>query len=111
MPAFSYRLMRAKRQLPWVGLPNILCAPREWLNRPADIQPRTWADRPDAPFVVPELIQHAATPAALARAVRGWLAAPEKIAQIKRRFAALHDELNRDTTQLAADAIETLLAR
>lgn len=111
MPAFSYRLMRKKRQLPWVGLPNVLCAPREWLHRPADMSAHDMADRTDAPFVVPELIQDAATPAALAQAVLDWLAAPEKIAQLQQRFVALHHELKRDTPRLATDAIETLLAR
>ena len=111
MPAFSYRLMRQKRQLPWVGLPNVLCAPREWLHRPADMSAHDMADRTDAPFVVPELIQDAATPAALAQAVLDWLAAPEKIAQLQQRFTALHHELKRDTPRLATDAIETLLAR
>ena len=111
MPAFSYRLMRKKRQLPWVGLPNVLCAPREWLHRPAGMSAHDMADRADAPFVVPELIQDAATPAALAQAVLDWLAAPEKIAQLQQRFTALHHELKRDTPRLATDAIETLLAR
>ena len=111
MPDFSYRVMRKKRQLPWVGLPNVLCAPREWLHRPADVSPHDWADRADAPFVVPELIQHAATPPALAQAVLARLAAPEKIAAIEQRFTALHHELRRDTAQLATDAIEALLAR
>ncbi len=111
MPAFSYRLMRGKRQLPWVGLPNVLCAPPEWLLRPAEVAPHDWADRPGAPFVVPELIQHAATPQALAAAVLDWLAAPERIAATAQRFAALHQQLQRDTAQLATDAIETLLAR
>ena len=111
MPAFSYRLMRKKRQLPWVGLPNVLCAPREWLHRPADMSAHDMADHADAPFVVPELIQDAATPAALAQAVLDWLAAPEKIAQVQQRFTALHHELKRDTPRLATDAIETLLAR
>lgn len=111
MPAFSYRLMRKKRQLPWVGLPNVLCAPREWLHRPADMSAHDMADRADAPFVVPELIQDAATPAALAQAVLDWLAAPEKIAQLQQRFTALHHELKRDTPRRATDAIETLLAR
>ena len=111
MPGFSYRLMAAKRQLPWIGLPNVLCAPRGWLHRPASVAPHDWADRPGAPFVVPELIQHAATPDALARAVLDWLAAPEKIAAVQQRFTALHHELQRDTAQLATDAIETLLAR
>ena len=111
MPAFSYRLMRKKRQLPWVGLPNVLCAPREWLHRPAGMSAHDMADRADAPFVVPELIQDAATPAALAQAVLDWLGAPEKIAQLQQRFTALHHELKRDTPRLATDAIETLLAR
>ena len=111
MPAFSYRLMRKKRQLPWVGLPNVLCAPREWLHRPANMSAHDMADHADAPFVVPELIQDAATPAALAQAVLDWLAAPEKIAQLQQRFTALHHELKRDTPRLATDAIETLLAR
>ncbi|MDO5290024.1 MAG: lipid-A-disaccharide synthase [Pseudomonadota bacterium] len=109
MPALSYRLMRRKRQLPWVGLPNILCAPRQWLHRPPEVPAHQWADRPHAPFVVPELIQHAATPPALAQAVLDWLAAPEKIAAVQQRFAQLHHELRRDTAQLATDAIQTLL--
>jgi lipid-A-disaccharide synthase len=41
----SWQLMRRKRLQPWVGLPNILCGE----------------------FVVPELLQGAATPEALAR--------------------------------------------
>lgn len=113
MPASTHRLMRLlyTRQQPWIGLPNILCAPRPWPRLPAGVDPHAWGDWPDAPFVVPELIQEAATPAAMAQAVQNWLAAPEKIAQVKQRFALLHDELDRDTAHLAADAIETLLAR
>ncbi len=111
MPRLSYQLMWRKRQLPWVGLPNILCAPRDWLQRSADVPPRTWADRPGAPFVVPELVQHAATPPALAAAVLDWFAAPEKMAATAARFAQLHAELRRPTAQLATHAIETLLAR
>src|SRR4030095_12977574 len=47
MNALSYQIMKRMRLQPWVGLPNILC--RE--------------------FVVPELLQHDATPQALAAAV------------------------------------------
>ena len=111
MPGLSYRLMRRQRQLPWVGLPNILCAPPDWLAPPAGLSAHQAADRPDAPFVVPELLQDAATPEALARAVLDWLAAPSRIAATEARFAALHHELLRDTARLATDAIETLLAR
>jgi lipid-A-disaccharide synthase len=111
MPGLSYRLMRRQRQLPWIGLPNVLCAPRAWLQRPHGMSAQQAADRPDAPFVVPELVQHAATPQALARAVLDWLSAPEKMAATEARFVALHHELRRDTARLATDAIQTLLAR
>jgi lipid-A-disaccharide synthase len=110
MPPLSYRLMIGKRQLPWIGLPNILCAPADRLRRPPGVSAHDFADAPDAPFVVPELVQDAATPAALARAVLDWLAAPEKMAATAQRFAALHAELQRPTAQLATDAIEALLA-
>jgi lipid-A-disaccharide synthase len=34
---------------------------------------------------------------------------PEKIEQLHTRFTALHHELQRDTAQLASDAIEKVL--
>ena len=49
MPAFSYWLMRRQRQLPWVGLPNILCAPAQWLRRLPGVAARAHADAADAP--------------------------------------------------------------
>jgi len=92
MGALSWRLMRRKRLQPWVGLPNILCRD----------------------FVVPELLQESATPAALAQEVLQWLDAkvhqPEKIRALEQRFSALHTELQRDTPQLAAHAIAQLLS-
>lgn len=88
MGALSWQIMRRKRLQPWVGLPNILCAD----------------------FVVPELLQEAATPPALAQAVLAWLAAPPaKIQHLEQRFSALHTELQRDTPSLAAHAIAHLL--
>ena len=87
----SWQLMRRKKLQPWVGLPNILCRD----------------------FVVPELLQDAATPQALAQAVLQWVddksAAPEKIAALEQRFTLLHTELQRDTSKLATDAIEKIL--
>ena len=87
----SWLIMRRKKLQPWVGLPNILCRD----------------------FVVPELLQDAATPEALAQAVLQWVddksAAPEKIAALEQRFTLLHVELQRDTYQLATDAIEKIL--
>jgi lipid-A-disaccharide synthase len=87
----SWQIMRRKKLQPWVGLPNILC--RE--------------------FVVPELLQDDATPRALADACLQWLdaksAAPEKISTLEQRFTRLHHELQRDTSRLATDAIQTIL--
>jgi lipid-A-disaccharide synthase len=83
----SWQIMRRKRLQPWVGLPNILC--RE--------------------FAVPELLQEAATPQAMADAVLQWLDAPETIVALQQKFTALHAELQRDTPRLAADAIEKVL--
>ncbi|RMX06006.1 lipid-A-disaccharide synthase [Corticibacter populi] len=93
MHPWSYRLMRRKQLQPWVGLPNILL--RE--------------------AVVPELLQDAATPAALAGAVLHWLRAsavrsPEW-QQLMARFTSLHESLQADTSTLAANAIESVLLR
>ncbi|GKS95284.1 lipid-A-disaccharide synthase [Acidovorax sp. SUPP2825] len=92
MHPISWRLMRRKQLQPWVGLPNILCGE----------------------FVVPELIQDAATPEALAAAVTQWLDAPtqspDTLAVLEQRFTALHETLRRDTPRLAADAIQKILA-
>ena len=84
----THRIMRPKQLQPWVGLPNILCRD----------------------FVVPELLQDQATPAALATALGEWLDAPERIQALELRFTALHAELLRDTSRLASDAIEQILA-
>jgi lipid-A-disaccharide synthase len=70
-----------------VGLPNILCGE----------------------FVVPELLQDAATPQALARGMLDWLDAPERINALQQRFTELHHTLKCDTAQLATDAIEKVL--
>ena len=91
MHALSWRLMRRKQLQPWVGLPNILCGE----------------------FVVPELIQDAATPPALAAAVLQWFDArhsdPQRITALEQRFTALHHSLLRNTPQLAADAIRQVV--
>lgn len=91
MGALSWQLMQRKRLQPWVGLPNILCGE----------------------FVVPELLQDAATAPALAAEVLRWLDAaktkPETIAVLEQRFHALHTELLRDTPKLSAHAIAQVL--
>ena len=92
MQSLSWRLMRRKQLQPWVGLPNILCGE----------------------FVVPELLQDAATPQALAAEVLRWLRArddsPSTIEALEQRFTALHHLLRRDTARLAADAIQKVVS-
>lgn len=87
----SWRLMRAKQLQPWVGLPNILCRD----------------------FVVPELLQQAATPESLAGEALRWIEAievgAERIGVLEQRFAALHLSLQGNTSELAAHAIEQVL--
>ncbi|MFP5467866.1 MAG: lipid-A-disaccharide synthase [Gammaproteobacteria bacterium] len=85
----SWQMMRRKRLQPWVGLPNIL----------------------SRDFVVPELLQDAATPEALAGATLAWLDEPERMAAVRTRFTELHHSLRHDTVQLATHAIEKILAR
>jgi len=89
MPWLSWQIMKGKKLQPWVGLPNILARD----------------------FVVPELLQEAATPQALAEAIGDWLDQPARVADLQQRFLALHHSLRRDTARLATDAIEKLLAR
>ena len=59
--------------------------------------------------MVPELLQEAATPQAMAQAVLDWVDSPERIASLQQRFEAMHHTLKRDTAQLATDAIEKVL--
>jgi len=56
-------------------------------------------------FIVPELLQDAATPDALARAVLDLLADTERRDRLVERFTGMHHALRRDTVGLAADAI------
>ena len=79
--------MRRMRYQPWVGLPNILASE----------------------FVVPELLQDALTPEALAREVLRWLDDRPAAERVEARFHELHLSLRRDTARAATDAIAQTL--
>lgn len=87
----SWKLHQRKMRQPWVGLPNILAGEG----------------------LVPELLQDAATPAALAEAVWSWLRRDAHTQQrrdtLRSRFTEMHHALTRDTTRLATDAIAQIL--
>jgi len=89
MNALSWQIMSRMRLQPWVGLPNILCGE----------------------FVVPELLQHDATPDSLAGAVLQWLDSPQRCEAVAARFVEIHELLRRDTARAATDAIAAILAR
>jgi lipid-A-disaccharide synthase len=67
----SYRIVRRKRVLPYVGLPNVL----------------------SGEYIVPELLQEDATPANLAQALGNWLDSKAARERVRTKFAALHRSL------------------
>ena len=88
MPWLSWQITNRKRLQPWVGLPNILCQD----------------------FVVPELLQDAATPQALASALQQWLDHPEQVTHLQQAFQALHQNLKQDMSSLARHALQKIIA-
>lgn len=85
--ALTAVLMRRMGYIPWVGLPNILA--RE--------------------FVVPEFLQEAATPQALADAITFQLDDEPNRRRLEDRFGAMHETLRRNTGERAATVIAGLL--
>ncbi|UVW30403.1 lipid-A-disaccharide synthase [Massilia sp. H6] len=85
----SWEIMRHMGYQPWIGLPNILA--RE--------------------FVVPEYLQHAATPLALADAIWRQLDDPTGREQLARRFLEMHHGLLRDSAQASAEAVLRVIGR
>ena len=85
--AASWQIMRHMGYQPWIGLPNILA--RE--------------------FVVPELLQNAATPQALADAVWNQLNdAPNRL-RLVQRFTDMHHSLLRNSAQESAAAVMRII--
>ncbi len=80
----SWVVMRHMGYQPWIGLPNILA--RE--------------------FIVPELLQDAATPEALAEALTVQLENPTRLLQ---RYTDMHHSLLRNTAQESAQAVLNLI--
>jgi lipid-A-disaccharide synthase len=83
MPALSWQLLKRMNYLPYVGLPNIL------------------AGR----FVVPELLQHDATPEKLSEATLRLIEDKSHMAEIREEFRRMHLTLRQNTEEKAADAI------
>jgi lipid-A-disaccharide synthase len=89
MPGLSWRIMKKKALIPYVGLPNILAAD----------------------FIVPELLQDDATPANLAQAMVAWFHSTDAREAVQARFAAMHSSLARDSSTLLAQEVLTMVGR
>ncbi|MDO9419578.1 MAG: lipid-A-disaccharide synthase [Herminiimonas sp.] len=92
----AYKMMRASWHVlrhmgyqPWIGLPNILAQE----------------------FLVPELLQDAATPEALADALWKQLQDGTHREYLQRRFTEMHHTLLRDTAAESARAVLELIAQ
>jgi lipid-A-disaccharide synthase len=85
----TYRLVRKKMRLPYVGLPNVL------------------AGR----FVVPELLQDAATPENLAQVLANFIADKRLARSLSALFAEQHDLLRQGAAERAADVVMQHLER
>jgi lipid-A-disaccharide synthase len=89
VPWLTGEIMRRQGYLPWVGLPNIL----------------------ERRFVVPELLQDKATPAALADAMLEQLNNRAHRAELIETFTRMHETLRRNTAESAAATIADVIAR
>ena len=72
-----------------------------------------WVSRPNLiaqESVVPELIQHAATPEAIAEQISQLLSDAETRHALEARFASMHATLQRTASERAAQAITALVA-
>lgn len=92
----GYKMMRASWEIlrhmgyqPWVGLPNILARD----------------------FVVPELLQDAATPTAMADALWEQLTDEGQRMRLHERFTEMHHTLLRDSARESAQAVMQLIGR
>jgi lipid-A-disaccharide synthase len=87
MPAISWQILKRMRYQPYVGLPNILAGK----------------------FLVPELLQHDATPQKLADAVARLLSDDAYLKEIKQEFTAIHQTLRQNSAKKAADVVLSYL--
>ena len=88
MPAMSWQILKRMRYQPYVGLPNILAGK----------------------FLVPELLQHDATPQKLADAVARLLSDDAYLDEIKEEFTTIHHNLRQNSAKKAAEVVLSYLS-
>jgi lipid-A-disaccharide synthase len=87
VPKITYWIAKRRIFLPFVGLPNVLAGE----------------------FIVPELLQDAATPASLSEAMLRILDDKDGRARMQARFLELHRSLKQDSAQKVVEAIALVL--
>lgn len=87
MSPLSWQILRHMNYLPYVGLPNVL------------------AGR----VLVPELLQHEATPENIADTLLKLVYDKTAVAEIKREFSGIHSRLRQNTEEKAAQLVLSLL--
>ena len=83
MAESSWRIMSRMRYQPWVGLPNIIAGE----------------------FLVPELLQHEATPQNLSQALLNTMTDPTVRRRLPERLGEIHELLRQNSAERAADAV------
>lgn len=87
LSAFTYAIAKIVVKIPYVGLPNILAGKE----------------------VVPELIQHMATPENIAEHIVSYLTNAELTNELQSTFCKLHQSLRQPTGEILSEAINELL--
>ncbi|PCI61212.1 MAG: lipid-A-disaccharide synthase [Methylophilaceae bacterium] len=87
MPKISWWLLKPMHYLPYVGLPNVLA------NR----------------FVVPELLQHDATPEKLTEKMNEMLKDKKNLKEIREVFTEIHRTLKQDSAKKSAEVVLSYL--
>jgi lipid-A-disaccharide synthase len=87
MPTVSWQILKRMNYLPYVGLPNVLAGK----------------------FLVPELLQHNATPENISAAVMQLLNDPANLKEIKNEFTEIHKSLRQDSAEKAAAVVLSYL--
>jgi lipid-A-disaccharide synthase len=83
----TFQIAKRLIKLPFIGLPNLLAKQS----------------------LVPEFIQDAATPDAIAHALLDFLDHPEKAQALEKTFLEIHKQLRCDANEQAANAVKSLL--
>lgn len=87
MPWLTHQIAKWLVKTPYIGLPNLLAGE----------------------LLVPELIQHAATPDAIADHIQYYLDTPTAVSNVKQRFTTLHQSLHQDTAACIVAAVREVI--